>query len=65
MDCSEEIKRIARATGAMARFKEVWNSMPISIRTKLSFIGTCAMYVLLYAYETWTLRKRHKLADGI
>jgi len=33
-DCSKEIKRrIARATGAMAGFKKVWNSMDISVYT--------------------------------
>jgi len=58
-DCSKEIKRrIARATGAMVGFKKVWNSMCISVRTKLSIIRSCVMSVLLYACETWTLRKR-------
>ena len=58
-DCSEEIKRrLARATGVMARFKTVWNSMHISTQTKLSIVRTCVICVLLYACETWTLRKR-------
>ena len=57
-DCSKEIKRrIARATGAMARFKKVWNSKHISTRTKLSIIRTCVTSVLLYACETWTLQR--------
>jgi len=39
-DCSKEMKRrIARAIGAMAEFKKVWNSM--HIRTKLSIIKSC------------------------
>jgi len=58
-DCSNEIKtRIARATGAMAGFQKVWNSMYVSVRTKLSIIRSCVMSVLLFACETWTLRKR-------
>jgi len=58
-DCSKEIKRrIARATGAMAGFKKVWNSMYIRVRTKLSIIRSCVISVLLYTCETWTLRKR-------
>jgi len=58
-DCSKEIKRrIARATGVMAGFKKVFNSVYISVRTKLGIIRSCVMSVLLYACETWTLRKR-------
>jgi len=58
-DCSKEIRRrIAQATGAMAGFKKVWNSMHISIRTKLSIIRSCIISVLLYTCETWTLKKR-------
>ena len=60
-DCNKEIKRrIAQATGGMAGFKTIWNSKHISISTKLSIIKTCVMSVLLYACETWTLRKREK-----
>ena len=65
-DCSKEIKRrIARATGAMAGFKKVWNSISISTWTKLGIIRTCVMSVLLCACETWTLRKRDMDIDGI
>jgi len=45
-DCGKEIKRrIARATGAMAGFKKIWNSMHISTRTKLSIIRSCVIYI--------------------
>jgi len=54
-------RRIARATGAMARFKKVWNSIRISVRTKLRVFMSCVMSVLLFACETWTLRKRDSL----
>ncbi|XP_016299301.1 uncharacterized protein LOC107656114 [Sinocyclocheilus anshuiensis] len=60
-DCSKEIKRrIARATGVMAGFKTIWNSKHIRTETKISIIRTCVMSVLLYACETWTLRKKDK-----
>jgi hypothetical protein len=60
-DCSKEIhRRIARATGVMAEFKNIWRSKNISVRTKLDIIRTCVLSVLLYACETWTLRKRDK-----
>ncbi len=57
-DCNKEIKRrIARATDVMAWFKTTWNSKHISTETKISIIRTCVMSMLLYACETWTLRK--------
>ena len=60
-DCSKEInRRIAKATGIMAEFKNVWKSKSISVKTKLDIIRTCVLSVLLYACETWTLRKRDK-----
>jgi hypothetical protein len=60
-DCNKEIKRrIARATGAMAGFKTIWNSKYISTETKIGIIRTCVMSVLMYACETWTLRKQDK-----
>jgi len=60
-NCRKEIKKkIARVTGAMARFKKVRNSMYISIRTKLSIIRSCVMsaFYIQNACETWTMRKR-------
>jgi len=60
-DCTKEIKRrIARATGAMAGFKKIWNSKHISTETKINIIRTCVLSVLLYACDTWTLKKKDK-----
>ena len=60
-DCNLEIKRrIARATGVMAGFKTIWRSMHISTETKIRIVRTCVMSVLLYACETWTMRKKDK-----
>ena len=60
-DCNKEIKRkIARATGAMAGFKTIWKSKHISTETKINIVRTCVLSVLLYACETWTLRRKDR-----
>jgi len=60
-DCSKEItRRIAKAIGAMAQFKNIWRSKQISIQTKLHIVRTCVFSTLMYACETWTLRKSDK-----
>jgi len=46
----------------LAEFRIIWNSKHISIQKKLSIIRTCGMSVVLYACETWTLRKQDKNA---
>ena len=52
-DCVKEIRRrIARATGVMKEFRNIWKNKLISILTKLGIIRTCAMSVVLYACET-------------
>jgi hypothetical protein len=57
-DCTTEIKRrIGKATGAMASFKNIWNSRNISMETKIGIIRICIFSVLLYGCETWTLKK--------
>ena len=57
-DCGKEIgRRIAKAAGAMAGFGNIWRSREISIQTKTEIIKTCIFSILLYACETWTLRK--------
>jgi len=60
-DCGKEIrKRTAKALGAMAGFKNIWTSREISIATKLSIVRTCIFSILLYACESWTLRRQDK-----
>lgn len=57
-DCGKEVaRRIAKATGALAAFGGIWRSRKISIKTKIEIIKTCIFSILLYACETWTLRK--------
>jgi hypothetical protein len=60
-DGTAEIKRrIGKATGAMAGFKNIWRSRNINVKTKLEILKTCVFSVLLYACETWTLKKADK-----
>ena len=60
-DCGKEIKRrIAKALGAMAGFKNIWTSKEISVGTKFRILRTCIFSILLYACESWTLRKQDR-----
>ena len=60
-DCSQEIKsRIGKANGAMTKLRKTWNRKEISLETKLKLL--CVFSVLLYACETWTIKRRDKEA---
>ncbi len=57
-DCSKEIRRrIALATGALAGFNKIWRSKDIRMTVKTQILRTCVFSVLLYASETWTMKK--------
>ena len=57
-DCSKEIKRrIGKAYGALSGFNKLWNSKAISLGTKIKVLRACVFSILLYACETWTLKK--------
>ncbi len=57
-DCSREIRRrIAQATGAMAGFNKIWNSKKIKLTVKIQVVRACIFSILLYASETWVIRK--------
>ena len=57
-DCSSEMKqRVCIALGALRGFQKIWNNSAISLKTKLQILQTGVFNVLLYASETWTLRK--------
>ena len=51
---------IGRARGVMSEFKNIWKSKSISIKTNQDIMVTCVISVVLYAYETWTLKKKDK-----
>src|SRR6218665_1672310 len=60
-DRSKEIGRwIGRATGVMTKFKNICKSKNISTKTKRDIMVTYVSSVVLYAYQTWTLKKRDK-----
>jgi len=46
--------------GRHGRFKKMWTSKEISAKTKFSILKACIFSILLYASESWTLRKRDK-----
>ncbi len=60
-DCSVEInRRIDKARSAMASLKDIWKNKQINLQTKLKLLRTCVFSVLLYASETWTLKRADK-----
>ena len=60
-NCSKEIKRrIARAMGTLGGFNKVWSSREIRLGVKLNILKTCVFSTLLYAAETWTIKKEDK-----
>ena len=52
----EVLSRIWRTTTALARLKIIWNDKHISLNSKIRLMRFLVVSVLLYAYETWTLR---------
>jgi hypothetical protein len=60
-DCSKEIKnRIGKASGAMTKLRKTWSRKEISLATKVQLLNACVFSVLLYACETWTIKRRDK-----
>ena len=58
-DCSKEIqRRIGIASSVFGSMKEIWGSQNISLRNKLRILDCCVFSSLLYACETWTLKKQ-------
>ena len=57
-DCSKDIRRrIGKAYGVLGGFNKLWDAGELSLGTKLKLLRTCVFSVLLYAAETWTLKK--------
>jgi len=46
--------------GAMAGFSAIWKSRHVSIQVKLKLLYVYVFIMLLYASETWTLKKFDK-----
>ena len=58
---TEIAHRVASANSAFARLQQakVWSSKALSLSTKLQFLQTIVMTVLLYGGETWSLLDKH------
>ncbi len=58
-NCSLEIsRRIGIASGVYGELSEIWKNAKISLQNKLKILDSCVMSTLLYACETWTLKKK-------
>ena len=65
-DCSKEIKsRIGKANGAVTKLHKTWNRKGIRLETKLKLLIACVFSVLLYACETWTIKRRDQEAINV
>ena len=47
--------RIAKATSALARLRQIWRDKGISVASKLRLLRALVLSVLLYGAEAWTL----------
>ena len=58
---TEIAHRVASASSAFARLHQakIWSSKALSLSTKLQFLQTIVMTVLLYSGETWSLLDEH------
>ena len=44
----------------MEQFRKIWRSKNISMGTKINILKSKVMSVVMYASETWTLRKKDR-----
>ena len=57
-DCSKEIKRrIGIAAGALGKLCDIWKSSSVLLKEKMKLLDACVFSTLMYACETWTLKK--------
>lgn len=57
-DCSSDIRRrIGKAYGVLADLNKLWDAGELSLRTKVQLVRACVFSLLMYASETWTLKK--------
>ena len=57
-DCSHEIK-ICLLFGrkAMTNLDSIWKSRDITVPTKVHLVKAMAFPVVMYGYESWTIKK--------
>ena len=51
----ELLSRIAQTTAAVTKLKVIWNDKNIAISSKIRLMRSLAMFIFLYACETWTI----------
>ena len=60
-DCTLHIiRRIQLATVVYAGFRTIWKDNNITVDIKLNLLTTCLFSVLLYAADTWIIKKKMK-----
>ena len=52
---SEVLSRIAQATVALTKLKQLWRDSNISLGSKVKLMRTLVISIFLYAYESWIL----------
>jgi len=57
-DCTQVIKcRIQLLIAVYASFNTIWKDSSITVDVKIKFLSTCVFSFLVYATDTWTLKK--------
>ena len=56
-DCSNEIKTLSLERKAMANLDSILKSRDITLLTKVHIIKAMIFPVVMYGYESWTIKK--------
>ena len=66
-DCSYEIKRhFLLGRKAMTNLNSILKSRDITLPTKVQLVEAMVFPVVMYGYESWTIRKaEHRRIDGV
>ena len=60
-DCSHEIKRhLLLARKVMTNLDSIFKSRDITLPTKVSLVKAMVFPVVMYGYESWTIKKAAK-----
>ena len=56
-DCSHEIKRLLLGRKAMTNLDSTLKSRDITLPTKVGLVKAIVFPVVMYGYESWTIKK--------
>ena len=60
-DCSHEIKRrLLRGRKVMTNLDSIFKSRDITLPTKVCLVKTMVFLVVMYGYESWTVKKAER-----